>query len=284
MHRLDLREDEHHTDLGISSDWDIAIRYHDLKSRHSLIKRRPLLRQISARAILRRAREVVGSVVHPVKRCTSPLVEVPFDAERLELNLEETLENQKEIWVDYDVRRDQFLNLCVDTSLSMTGEKLALTAVSLCVVLLQFPNNPIGVVAFENEAKVLKRPDESISVFQLVERFLDVPAQGYTHLEEGLRKSLQLQNQFSDHLKIGPSSTILLSDGKYTAGKDPAYLAKRFDHLIVLKMGQDRASHALCAEMARLGRGRLLEVGDLQNLPGVMNGVLKDVLRGRSVA
>lgn len=165
----------------------------------------------------------------------------------------------------------------------MTGEKLALTAVALAVVLLEFPDDPIGIVAFENEAKVLKSLDERISVQGLVERFLDVPAQGYTHLEDGMKAALKLVKSAKASGNGRPPSAVLLTDGKYTAGKDPAYLAARFPHLVVLKMGQERASLELCRDLAKRGRGALREVGELESLPSIMYGVVKDLLRGRSL-
>src|SRR5262249_6557277 len=111
----------------------------------------------------------------------------------------------------------------------------------------------------------------------LVERFLDVPAQGYTHLEDGLKASLKLIRSSEMTQHGGPASTVLLSDCKYTAGRDPAYLAPRFTHLVVLKMGRERASLGLCRELARKGHGALREVGDLEALPQVMYGVVKDL-------
>ncbi len=47
-------------------------------------------------------------------------------------------------------------------------------------------------------------------------------------------------------------------------------------------MGYERASVDLCQEMAKKGHGRVQEVGDLQTLPTIMYGVVKDLLRGRS--
>jgi Mg-chelatase subunit ChlD len=233
---------------------------------------------------------------------TSPLSDLPAHVEHVELDLDETLENSpiavagvvddsfsdfpltdQEIWMSYSTHRKQSVVLSVDTSLSMTGEKLALTAVALAVVLLEFPDDPIGIVAFENEAKILKSPDERISVQLLVERFLDVPAQGYTHLEDGMRAALRLVRAVQEGGQVRPPSTVLLTDGKYTAGKDPAYLAPRFPHLVLLKMGRERASLELCRELAKKGRGTLREVDDLETLPSVMYGVVKDLLRGRSL-
>ncbi|MCM2280019.1 MAG: VWA domain-containing protein [Oligoflexia bacterium] len=252
------------------------------------------LRRISARAILERAQEVLGSVVHPSVPGSAPWTEVPPDARQTDFDLEETLDESpiyrdrpltgQDIWMSYITHRRQPIILTVDTSLSMTGEKLALTAVALAVVLLEFPEDPIGIIAFENEAKIIKRPEERISIQDLVERFLDVPAQGYTHLEDGMRAALQMVRGLRGVGRGRPPSTVLLSDGKYTAGRDPAYLAPRFPHLVVLKMGQERASLELCRELAQKGSGALREISELDALPTIMYSVVKDLLRGRSLA
>lgn len=304
---------EAQNDFGMefASAWDVATRYHEFKSRRSSEQLRKNLRHLSARAILERAQQVLGSVVHPMTPQTAPWPEVPPGAEQIDLDLDETLENSpaavlgilqktqkgqlkkgtrvppltdQDIWMSFNVHRHQPIILSVDTSLSMTGEKLALTAVALAVVLLEFPDDPIGIVAFENEAKVLKRPDERITVQLFVERFLDVPAQGYTHLEEGMRVALDLVQgtRLSGQGRL--PSAVLLTDGKYTAGKDPSYLASRFPHLVVLKMGKERASLELCRDLAKKGHGALREVNELEALPTVMYSVVKDLLRGRSLA
>jgi Mg-chelatase subunit ChlD len=272
------------------------MRYHEFKSKKSLKAMTRELRRLSARAILERAQEVLGSVVHPTEPRLVPLDELPGSAQNPDFDFDETLENaplamagmapvtHQDIWMTYTTHRRQSVILTVDTSLSMTGEKLALTAVALAVVLLQFPEDPVGIVAFENEAKVIKRPDERISLQELVERFLDVPAQGYTHLEDGLKGALGLVRSAAASGQVRPPSTVLLTDGKYTAGRDPSYLAPRFPHLVVLKMGKERASLELCREMAQKGHGALREVGELEALPSVMYGVVKDLLRGRSLA
>lgn len=295
----DLGDEDLEIELASASSWDIATRYHEFSSKAALKNRAAQLRRISAEAILERARETLGSIVHPVVQRAAPWSEIPGGAEDAEIDLEETLENSPlgiatalgrashplaahDVWMNYRIHRKQSVVLAVDTSLSMTGEKLALTAVALAVVLLQFPEDPVGIIAFENEAKTVKRPEERISLQQLIERFLDVPSQGYTHLEDGMRAALRMVRGGNLQGLTRPPSTVLLTDGKYTAGRDPAYLASRFSHLVVLKMGEERASYELCREMAHKGRGRLQEVPDLEVLPGVMYDVVKDLLRGRS--
>jgi Mg-chelatase subunit ChlD len=287
-----LDEDDAAVELSSASAWDIATRYHEFKAKPSFKKAARELRRISAEAVIERAREVLGSVVHPSDTRIAPWPELPLGAEQVDFDLEESIEASplafsgrspllpEDVWMSYAAARRHSVVLSVDTSLSMTGEKLALTAVALAVVLLQFPEDPVGIVAFENEAQVIKRPEERISIQQLVERFLDVPAQGYTHLEEGMKGALALVRR-SEATGGGKSpSTVLLTDGKYTAGRDPAYLAPRFPHLVVLKMGKERASLELCRELAHKGCGALREVGELEALPTVMYGVVKDLLRG----
>jgi len=294
---LGLADEDVMLDLASASNWDIATRYHEFKSKPSAQKNRKLadhLRAISTRAVLERAQAVLGSVVRPTDHRISPLSEIPADALLPELDLESTIEDSpwiarpgsnfparpEDIQMEYQTIREQAVILSVDTSLSMTGEKLALTAVALAVVMLQFPDDPVGIVAFENDASVLKSPDEKITIEEMIARFLDVPAQGYTHLEAGMKSALTLLRSVRGGRSRRPPSCVLLTDGKYTAGKDPAYLAPRFPHLVVLKMGDERSSQPLCEELAKKGRGALREVGELEALPEAMYGVVKDLLRG----
>jgi len=224
---------------------------------------------------------------------------VPAQGEQVDFDLEETLENApllndlfaenlsyKDIWMSFTTARSHPINFCVDTSLSMTGEKLALTAVALAVVLLEFQDDPIGIVAFENEAKVLKKSNERLTLQQLIERFLDVPSHGYTHLEAGIKEALSQERRGGTRAggRSKPPSTVLITDGKYTAGKDPTYLAAKFSHLIVLKMGQDSTSLGLCRDLARQGHGVCKEVSEYDALPPVMYNVVKDLLRGRTLS
>jgi len=286
---MSLAEVDPVEEISNLSSWDVATRYHEFKGRASMRRIIPRLRKLSAQSIIDRARGILGSVVHPMEQRSYPWDELPGDAQDPEFDLEETLdqslqgwETSHDFWMTYRVPRKQSLVLCVDTSLSMTGEKLALTAVALAVVLLQFPDDPIGIIAFENEAKILKTPQEKISIQELVERFLDVPAQGYTHLEAGMKASLRMVQSIRSTRKGKPPSVVLLTDGKYTAGRDPGYFAPQFSHLVVMKMGRERSSLELCQELARRGRGTLREVAELDSLPTVMYSVVKDLLRGTS--
>jgi Mg-chelatase subunit ChlD len=187
----------------------------------------------------------------------------------------------EDVWMDVETRRPQAVVLCLDTSLSMQGEKLALMGVAVAVVRLQFPDDPVAVVGFDDVGRVLERPDERLPAGALVERLLDVPGRPYTNLEAGLTRALGLARDETRGARGRPVSTVLVTDGKYTAGADPAYLAPRFAHLTVLKVGADRAGLPLCRELARLGRGELREAPKLDALPFAMYGAVQEILRGR---
>lgn len=238
---------------------------------------------------------MIGQLTKPIHRSQSRYDEIPFQAMQIEMELDETIEENpqllsnefkidpKELIAEFSLPKKNAFILTVDTSLSMTGEKLALTAVALSVVLLQFPDDPIGIIAFENHPKVLKLPTEKITAEELIGRFLEVPAKGYTHLESGIKMALKCIELIPQAGLSAPPSTLLLTDGKYTAGRDPAYLGSLFKHLIVLKMGNERSSRSLCKELAKRGNGTLMEIEDLRTLPTVMLNVVKDLLRGRSL-
>jgi uncharacterized protein YegL len=279
----DLVDDDVDQLLEQGKDWDIATRYHEFKSKkkyksdEALLKK---LRKLSAQAILSEAQKRLGSVTRKKRLVEFYQGEAPADVENVEINLETTLEEELStptgLWFEGQVNKKHFVNIVIDTSLSMTGEKLALTAVAVAMVLLQFHEDSVGVIAFENDSKTIKFPDEMITIEAMVERFLDIPAQGYTHLENGLLAALKMQT--GRHQKSNPV-TILLTDGKYTAGKDPGFLAPRFNRLDVIKMGNEKAGLPLCQELAQRGKGQLRQVDSLKELPSVMLSVVKDLLR-----
>jgi len=263
-------------------------------TKHESVVRR--LRAASAAAIVRRARKVLGAVVHPTRSGQSPWTETPADATRIEVAIEETLEGAplafargaqrtallpNDVVVDFARHRAQSVVLCLDTSLSMQGEKLALMGVAVAVVLLQFADDAVAVVGFDDVAHVLKHADERISVEALIERLLDVPGRPYTNLEAGLTRALEMAQRATHGSRGHPVSTVLVTDGKYTAGADPARLATRFAHLTVLKVGADRAGLALCRELAQRGHGSMREAPRLDVIPFAMYGAVQELLRGR---
>lgn len=303
--RLERYDEDIIPDLGGATDWDIATRYADFGvplARGTASETPALaLRRVAASAILRRAKQLIGSIVRPTTRHVLPWPELPADAQRVELDLEETIENTPEgftsrdlkrrdqgrlpepqLWMGFDVHRSHPLVLCLDASLSMMGENQALMGVAVAAIMLELPTDPLGVIAFDDDVTVLKRPDERIAPMDLIERLLDVPGRPYTNMEAGLRKALQLGSK-SGRVRGHRINAVLVTDGKYTSGRDPAYLAAKFSHLVVLKVGAAESGRPLCVELANRGRGSMREVPRLESLPDAAYHVVRALIRGRSV-
>jgi len=267
------------------SGWDVATRYHEFK-KTDFAKRNSTLRDhvraISLEAILERAKALMGRNTLPEKR--SFIRSEDLSHPRVinsEVDYEETLEENPalsdgEFIYQGTLKKPLSLILTMDTSLSMTGEKLAFEALALAIVMLQFQDEELGVVCFEHEAQVLKRPNEKISAVELLSRFLDVKAEGYTNLEKGLLSAVSLASECKR-----PPSCVLLTDGKYTAGKDPAYLGMRFSHLDVIRVGKERAGSSLCADLAKKGNGELFSITHLEEIPSTIDEIIKALKRGR---
>jgi hypothetical protein len=95
------------------------------------------VRSTAVRAVLARAKDVIGASKKETRKRTDTIVNHPH----AELNIDETLDNiavkphpdGSDIIVDYKEQKKLDCALMLDTSLSMTGEKLALLAVAATV-------------------------------------------------------------------------------------------------------------------------------------------------------
>jgi Mg-chelatase subunit ChlD len=173
------------------------------------------------------------------------------------------------------VQKDQDVVVLLDASLSMTGEKIALLAVASAVVALCVPSRRLCLVSFASQCRTVKRFDEELSVEDIVRRVLEIPTLGLTNIEIALQEALKIL----DREARPAANVILVGDGKYTEGKDPSYLAGRFEKLHALKLGRDIAGRALLQDLVRHGGGRLFEVRRMPELPRVMYGALRSLLR-----
>jgi Mg-chelatase subunit ChlD len=151
---------------------------------------RQLARRIAARAVLRRAHELVG----PIQAARRVVREPMGDPFRGELDEEETIENilgkefpDPEDWVSArrEERRTQVV-LMMDTSLSMSGKNLALAAVAAAVLAFSVKSEDLAVVAFESSAKALTHLGERDSASRVVETLLTQPARGFTNIQDAL--------------------------------------------------------------------------------------------------
>lgn len=256
--------------VELPSGWDAATSFHRLK-RQLPGHIRAIVRERAVDVILERARDLLRHATRPTRTTTDRL---PADGE---LDLDATLEVPRP-WAPEDLvltrvePREADVVAVLDMSLSMTGEKIALTALAAAILRLKLEQ--VAVIAFDTDAHVLVRVGESVTPRELVRRVLEVPAQGYTNIEQGLRIALRELNRSARKERVG----ILMSDGIYNVGWDPVKVAGHYPRLHVVQVGQEeRQGTKTCKGMVSAGRGRLYRAVTYQDLPRVVRQLVREV-------
>ncbi len=283
--------DEDISGFDKKSNWDVAVRYQDLKRLLSIdAKDKEKLKARAIAAILEQAKAVVGPMQKPnIRKTLSSLdcialgVSADFNAEAtvqevlaLGQNPSRTNIGVEHLYYDALIEKEAFVTLVMDASLSMTSEKIALLAVAAAVVLLTMQTQKVSLIAFASKAKVIKSFNEDLTPVQVIERILEIPTHGLTNIEE----ALVLADKVAHSAKgKKPANVVLISDGKYTEGKDPVYLAKKFRRLHALKIGRDIAGRLLLIDLVRQGSGKLFEARKMSDLPKTMYSVMRLVMR-----
>jgi Mg-chelatase subunit ChlD len=253
----------------LPAGWEAATQFHRLKTQLT----RPLRKIVQERAveeILGRARDMLRHASRPNR---SEQVHWPEEGD---LDLEASLENPRP-WSSADlilhrhVPREVEVVVILDMSLSMTGEKLALTALAAAILKIKLEH--VAVISFDTIAHVLVRAGEAVSVRELVRRILEVPAQGYTNIEAGLKAGLRELESSKRKERIG----IILTDGHANVGWDPVRVALRFPRMHVVQVGrEDRVGTQTCERMARAARGLRYRAVVYGQLPGVVRDLVRD--------
>jgi Mg-chelatase subunit ChlD len=96
---------------------------------------------------------------------------------------------------------------------------------------------------------------------------------GFTNIEDGLRKGMVEMKRTIAKDKIA----IMITDGNYTAGKDPRHLAAEYPRLFVIMMKSDDSQPKLCADLAALGKGKVMAVDGIDEIPAVLKDLLRDL-------
>lgn len=263
--------------------WDVAVRYQDLKRLGNITDRdKKKLQRLAIDSVLRKARSVLGSVMRPDEFKVLNMDEFVYAGARGELSLDETLAESGGQFPQvnqfrYDAKIEKKTNIAVimDASLSMTGEKIALLGVASAVVALCVPTENLSLMGFDSRIRWIKHFDEKMSVEKVVESVLEMPSGGFTNLELALE---EMTRELFAHAKPR-ANVILISDGKYTEGKDPTYLGEKFRHLSALKIGRDQSGKNLLVDLIAKGNGRFFEARKIEDLPRTMYSAMKALVR-----
>ncbi|NLA36373.1 MAG: VWA domain-containing protein [Actinobacteria bacterium] len=146
------------------------------------------------------------------------------------------------------VRPDTALCLLVDRSGSMTGERLATSALAAAAVTYRHGHD-CSVVAFGSNAIVVKSQDQSRHADGVADDLLQLRGHGVTDLGLAVRTAASQLGRS----RAGRRVTLLLSDARSTSGDDPtadAAALAALGELVILCPAGDRADAEALAEAA----------------------------------
>lgn len=124
---------------------------------------------------------------------------------------------------------DLALCLLIDRSGSMGGERLATAAVAAAASIWRAPLDT-SVVAFSDDALVIAPQGSGRDAEDVVNQLFRLRGHGTTDLAFAFRTAASQLSRSSASRRI----TLLLSDGRATAGDDPIEAASCLDELIVI--------------------------------------------------
>ncbi len=259
--------------------WEAAVAYRRLRGQASSGRAPEPLRDVAVAAVIRRAMACVRHASRPMGDALYPWPESPPGDVDLEASIDagvlEMPHDPERLRVRVREQRRTDTALILDMSLSMTGEKIALMAVAAAVMALRLRMDDLAVIAFDSTPRTIKPLGENLPVKTFVRRVLEVPARGYTHLEAGLQAGLCALRRSTRPSRAG----ILLSDGVYNVGWDPARVAARFQRLHVVHLGEDGRDRGLCRRLATVGRGRYYRADTWDDLPRIAYTLVRDLFR-----
>ena len=248
-------------------DWDFAIRFRDIQ-RYGYLepKQKKEMSERAIQSILDRARESLGPIQKPYHyQLLDAEASRAWGAEGgvTELDVEETLHHREPMF-QARVERNHGMILVLDTSLSMKGERLALLGVTVAAVALSVPSHALCILGFDSEIHAIKEFGEDLPVQQVIERTVSIPAGGFTNIDLGL-KAAKARIESS---QLREARLILVSDGRYTEGKNPVIEARNLRMVHAVKIGKDPGGRTVMKEIAETGQGRFSEVREMHELPG----------------
>jgi Mg-chelatase subunit ChlD len=226
---------------------------------------------------LRRAREIAArlAVSRPrtdrtARRGAGDVASVPYRGGSDDIDLDRTLEQLTEHPVPEDediivrerVTTTRSVVLLVDLSGSMRGERARTAAAAVGALAAELARDNLAVIAFWSDAAVLSRLGQHVPPERLVESMLRIPARGLTNLAF----PLQVARRELARVPARDARVLLLSDCVHNAGPDPRPFAARLPRLDILLDTTGEQDPELARDLARLGRGRLRQVGSYRDV------------------
>ncbi len=237
-------------------------------------RKKERLQESAVRAILQKAQNTLGAVARPYHLSIDSWEKHPTQDFDLDSSLEES-PMLDELFVEVREERRAEVIVCLDTSLSMTGRKLALLGVSVATLALQLRSEDLAIINFESDAHVVKPLGVDMPAAEIVRKFIESPARGLTNMEAALKLAIRQ----CDSGRLKRRHVILMSDGRFTAGGRPEYLVPSLPKLHVVQAGNPWSNNRFFKHMAKLGQGEFVQVGDFEQLPRALYRLVHGILR-----
>ena len=257
--------------------WSIAQYYTDIKRQLKDQRLLKVAKRIAVRAIIYRTIQLLGPTRMRMEQVRGPYAPGQKGEIDVEMTVEEMLGKTEieasDLIIESKLPRKMACTMMIDTSLSMSGDKMAMATASLGVLAYKLKSIDYSIIVFDSVARVMKQLDQKVAVETLVSDLLDVPVMGFTNIEDALRTGIRELNSAVVKDKVG----IMITDGNYTAGKDPRELATQYPRLFVIMIKSHDSKPQLCKEMAALGKGKVLAVDTFEEIPHVLRDLLRDL-------
>ena len=254
----------------------LAQHYVDIKRKVKDQRLLRLAKKIAVRAIIYKTLQLLGPTRRSMEQVTGPYLPGQKGEIDIDMTVEEILGKTEidasDLIIESKTPRRMACTMMLDTSLSMSGDKLAMATASVGVLAYKLKSIDYSVVAFESAARVMKHPDQKVAIETLVGDLLDVPGMGLTNIEDALRTGLRELNRTTIRDRAG----IIITDGNYTTGKDPSELASEYPKLFVIMIKSHDSRPEVCEKMAALGKGKFVAVDTFEEIPGVLRILLKE--------
>ncbi len=157
----------------------------------------------------------------------------------------------------------------IDESRSMRGSKALVAALAAAVLLLNLhAEDSYTLIGFAEHARTIRALARRTIREDVIRELLHVQPDGCTDLAAGLGAARVALAQDGNARRVA----ILITDGWLNTGHDPLALASGFDQLNVIELpGGDPG---LCRQLATLGGGRRVAVGELAEVPAAVRDCL----------
>jgi MoxR-like ATPase len=257
--------------------WAVAHNYSTVKVNITDPRLLEYAKRLALRTIVQRVIGLIGPARVPTRIVRT--LHLPY--EEGELDIEETTERilgdrgigYQDLIVEKRLPKKIACSLILDSSLSMSGDKLAMAAACIAVLAQKMKSFEYAIVNFSDCATVLKNMQQNPRIRSLLEKMLDVTPRGYTNIEAGLKTGLAELNKSGSGRKLG----IVITDGNYTVGGDPTRIASLYPKLHVIMVEDYDSKPSLCQEMASVGNGKFLKIKDFDDLPKTLHNLLRKV-------